>query len=361
MFRTVMKNALRYTVCSENPTSFHTVSVVLLNGLPDGFSYARGTPESRIFAVQQRFIVSLFMLNVLLTGAGGFSGRAMAQLLEKEGLIVHSLGAKPLLRQHHHTLDITSVEEIAVALRTIKPVFVFHLAGVVRSAAVQDFYTVNTQFAVALLTALEQESLKPATLLVGTAAEVGQPRPEQLPIREDMPAIPLEHYGISKLAQTYAALAVWKRAGIPVVVARPSNIIGAGMPQHFVVQSFASQIAGMIRGELPPVLKTGNLNSERDFISVDEVVNAYWRLVNTTAAHGEIVNVCAGVPTPVKTIVSKLAHLSGLRIMVETDPALMRPVDVPVHYGSTEKFQRLLGYVPQTNLDAVLADVLKAS
>jgi GDP-4-dehydro-6-deoxy-D-mannose reductase len=301
------------------------------------------------------------MPNVLLTGAGGFSGRAMARLLEQEGMTVHSIGAKPLPRQHHHQLDITSIEDIASVLREVQPAFVFHLAGVVRSAAVQDFYCVNTQFAVALLAALEQEGFKIPTLLVGTAAEVGQPRPEQLPIREDMPAAPLEHYGISKLAQTHVALAAWKRAGIPVVVARPSNIIGAGMPKHFVVQSFASQIASMMRGELPLVLKTGNLNSERDFISIDEVVKAYWQLVNTPAAHGEVVNVCAGVATPIKAIVSKLAHLSGLRIVVETDPALMRPVDVPVHYGSTEKFQHLLGYAPQTNLDEVLGEVLRAS
>jgi GDP-4-dehydro-6-deoxy-D-mannose reductase len=306
-------------------------------------------------------------MKALLTGIGGFSGSHLARFLVEQGVEVHSVGTRLLELPNHTAFDITSTtsaDAIETVLHRVQPDYIFHLAGVVRSPNPQDFYRFNTAYAVSLLTALERTGAKTPTLLVGTAAEVGMPTPEQLPIREDMPPNPLEHYGISKLAQTLVGLAAWKRVGIPVVVARPSNIIGVGMPQHFVVQSFASQIARLMRsetmrGEVPPVLKTGNLASSRDFVDVRDLVNIYWDLLRTPAAFGEVVNVCAGVATPIEEIVKKFALLSGLPIVVETDPALYRPVDVPVHYGSTEKLERLLGYKPRTDLDASLKNILE--
>ncbi len=285
----------------------------------------------------------------------------MLRFLEAQGIAVHTIGSKALESEHHHVVEITNAAEIGAVLQSVRPDCIFHLAGVVRHPDPQVFYRVNTQYAVALLTALETNKLQIPTLLVGTAAEYGQPTPAQLPIREDMPPNPLEHYGISKLAQTLAALAAHKRSGLPIVVARPSNIIGAGMPQHFVVQSFASQIAAMQRGEIVSVLKTGNLASSRDFIDVSDMARIYWDLLQTPKAFGEVVNVCAGVATPIAAIVGTLTKLSGLDITVETDPALMRPVDVPVHYGSVEKLLLLLGYAPQTDLEASLEAILKAS
>jgi GDP-4-dehydro-6-deoxy-D-mannose reductase len=339
-------------------------------------------------------------MKALLTGAGGFSGQAMTRFLAAQGVETYSIGAHalspsvsprhtPSHTPRHTQLDITSAEQIESALQAIEPDYVFHLAGVVRSPDPQLFYRVNTAFAVALFSAAEsihKKTAKPLPILcVGTAAELGQPRPDQLPIREDMPPKPLEHYGISKLTQTHVALAAHARAGLPVVVARPSNIIGAGMPQHFVVQSFATQIAAMMRDEQSNhrqtatqiatqitaprrnTLRTGNLASARDFISIGDVVQAYWQLLNTPAAFGELVNVCSGVATPIASIVEQLTSLASaavptLAIDIETDPALVRPVDVLVHYGSTEKFQSLVGVPPaHTPLEAVLEEILYAS
>jgi GDP-4-dehydro-6-deoxy-D-mannose reductase len=339
----------------------------------------------------------------LLTGAGGFTGQAMTRFLASKGVEVHSIGAhaapafhapsSTAPQAHTHTqLDITSASQIASALQAIQPDYIFHLAGVVRSPDPQDFYRVNTAFAVALLTALETvaapSTTSPRVLMVGTAAEVGQPRPDQLPIREDMPPNPLEHYGISKLAQTHAARAAHLRTGLHVVVARPSNMIGVGMPQHFVVQSFATQIAAMMRSAAASgraneatneaVLRTGNLSSARDFMSVEAACEAFWQLANTPEAAGEVVNVCSGVATPIANIVQILIRQAQqqcpqLHIRVETDPALMRPVDVPVHYGSTEKFHALTQSSSATDsvtdsvtdattsLEAALEAILRAS
>jgi len=305
------------------------------------------------------------MTTILLSGAGGFSGAYMKRFLEAQGATVHTFGAKALPKERserHMVVDIGNADVMAALVRSIKPDAIFHLAGVVRSPDPMVFYRVNTEFSVALLTGIEKTGEQIPTLMVGTAAEVGQPRAEHLPIREDMPAKPLEHYGISKLAQTHAALAAHKRTGLPVVVARPSNIIGAGMPEHFVVQSFASQIASIMRGAAAPVLKTGNLASARDFIAIETVCQVYWDLLRSPEAYGEVVNVCSGIATPITEIVETLTKLSGREIRVETDPALYRAVDVPVHYGSVEKLLRILGTLPpRIPLEVTLERVLQAS
>lgn len=306
------------------------------------------------------------MLNkVLLTGAGGFSGKYLREFLVGRGIEVHSMGQRvpqtDALRRYHHLIDITSTSEINHVLKNFQPDYLIHLAGVVRHTDPQVFYRVNTQYAVAILTALERHEPHIPSLFVGTAAEYGQPRPEDLPLKEDVICKPLDHYGISKYAQTLEVLAAHKRSGLPVVIARPSNIVGAGMPAHFVVQSFASQIAKIRRGEQPPILKTGNLQSSRDFISIAEVCKIYWDLIQTPAAYGEVVNVCSGIATPISNLVTRLIELSGLEISVETDPALYRAVDVPIHYGSTEKLRRILGYTPSLLLQETLTEILETS
>jgi GDP-4-dehydro-6-deoxy-D-mannose reductase len=142
---------------------------------------------------------------------------------------------------------------------------------------------------------------------------------------------------------------------------RPFNIIGAGMPAHLAVQSFARQIIDGPGGSTrhPKVLKVGNLNSARDFLDIGEVTKLYWKLIQTPQAYGEIINVCSGIGINMGTLLDKLIAMSGASIKVEVDPARFKPVDIPVHYGSTVKLAGLAGYVPQLDLAASLKAILE--
>jgi GDP-4-dehydro-6-deoxy-D-mannose reductase len=88
------------------------------------------------------------------------------------------------------------------------------------------------------------------------------------------------------------------------------------------------------------------------------VVKIYWHLIQTSLAYGEIINVCSGQGTVIKDLLEKLVELSTINVDIRTDSARFKPVDVPVHYGSVEKLQRLLGYTPQTNLESVLKSII---
>ncbi len=301
-------------------------------------------------------------MKALLTGAGGFCGRHLMSYLEKQGVEVHTLSSRTFGESpRHHVIDLNNVSAMTSALVSVQPDYVFHLAGISHASDPALFYQVNTQYAVRLLYAMEQASLgdRPA-LLVGTSAEYGLVSAEQLPIREDLQPRPYNHYGISKLAQTLEGLSAAGK-GRHVVVVRPFNIIGAGMPEHLALQSFARQVAEIKKGLIPPVIEVGNLESSRDFIDVHDSTEIYWRLVRTPSAWGEVINVCSGRETNIGYLLSRLVDMAGISIEVRTNPSRFKQIDVKSHYGSVEKMRRVLGIMPMTSLDASLESVLKDS
>ena len=231
----------------------------------------------------------------------------------------------------------TDWKAIAGVIEAVKPDYVFHLAGIVKASDPTLFYRVNSLYATALLHALEMAGHKDCpVLLAGTAAEYGLISEKELPIAEDLPPRPYSHYGVSKLAQTLAGLVVAKQRR-PIVVVRPFNVIGPGMPEHLVVQSMAVQVNEIQAGRKPPVLHAGNLETSRDFLGVREVVGIYWQLIRNPAAYGQVINVCSGKPTPIREILDTLLEITGCSAQIRTDPARIKEIDIPVHFGSVEK------------------------
>jgi nucleoside-diphosphate-sugar epimerase len=266
------------------------------------------------------------------------------------------MGPNPVGRTHHR-LDPSDMGAIIHAVEEARPDCVFHLAGVSGPQEFLASYSINVMYGARLLEALAvtgQEGCP--VLLVGTSAEYGMVDAEHLPIREETPARPYSHYGISKLAQTSMGVLV-ARTGRPLIMARPFNIIGPGMPEHLVIQTLARQLANIHRGVCGPVLEVGNLSASRDFVSVHDAVRIYWDLVRTPAAYGEIVNVCSGRPVVIGDLLERFMSLTGLQVEVRTDPRRVKPMDVPVHYGSPERLRRLVGFVPSGELDAVIMEI----
>ena len=88
-----------------------------------------------------------------------------------------------------------------------------------------------------------------------------------------------------------------------------------------------------------------------------DVVAAY-RMLAIDGRPGEISNVCSGVDVSMQAVVDALCDLSGRSITLEVDPALFRPVDVPVLRGSAEFLYATTGWEPTITLATTLADVL---
>jgi len=179
-----------------------------------------------------------------------------------------------------------------------------------------------------------------------------------LPQTEESPLRPNNPYAVSKVAQDFLGLQYHLAYGLPVVRVRPFNHTGPGQSPRFVVPAFASQIARIEVGLQEPVLRVGNLDAARDFSDVRDIVRAY-HLAVTEGEPGEVYNLASGRPQPVRGLLETLLGYSQVKIRVERDEERSRPVDVPVVYGSAEKFHRQTGWEPQIPFEQTLRDTLE--
>lgn len=308
-------------------------------------------------------------MRALITGAGGFAGGHLCTYLlvhtdwEVVGTVYpqppESSPAEPRLRLRF--ADLRDPRDVEALLGRVQPDYVFHLAAQsFVPASFQDPWTTlenNIRAELNLLEAVRRSGREVRVLVVGSNEEYGAPTPEELPQTEDSPLRPNNPYAVSKVTQDFLGLQYYLAYGVPVVRVRPYNHTGPGQSPRFVVPAFAEQIARIEAGLQEPVLKVGNLDSARDFTDVRDIVRAY-HLAATKGEAGEVYNLASGRPLSVRGLLEVLLSYSRAEIRVERDPSRYRPVDVPVVYGSAEKFRCRTGWEPDIPFEQTLRDVL---
>jgi len=174
---------------------------------------------------------------------------------------------------------------------------------------------------------------------------------------ETSPVHPNSPYAASKLMTEALAEHYATTFNMRVTTARAFNHIGPRQSEAFVCSDFARQIAEMKLGWRKPVLSTGTLTAERDFTDVRDVVRAYMLLAEL-GTPGETYNVCSGKARSIADIVHLLVQASGIDVVVETDPARVRPIEVPRVVGNFAKIRSEVGWEPHLALRDTLAAML---
>ena len=308
-------------------------------------------------------------MQALITGAGGFVGRHLCEYLLKHtdwgltGTLFHPSEEieSPSTRLRHHSLDLRTREGVYSVFEDSRPDFIFHLAAQssVPTALKDPWDTLenNVQSELNLLEAVRESGREVKFLVIGSNEEYGAPKPEDLPQTERSPLRPNNPYAVSKIAQDFLGLQYYLAYGIPVVRVRPFNHTGPGQSPRFVVPAFASQIARIEVGLQEPVMRVGNLSTSRDFTDVRDIVRAY-HLAVTEGEPGEVYNLASGQAHSIQDLLQTLLSYSEVDIRVERDPDKYRPVDVPLVYGSAEKFQDRTGWKPEIQFERTLQDTL---
>jgi GDP-4-dehydro-6-deoxy-D-mannose reductase len=292
-------------------------------------------------------------VRALITGAGGFVGPHLVDHLRRQGDVVVpvDVGNGPDLRDHRAW---------AALVRSERPEVIFHLAGLSDVGASwhdpQATFEVNLMGTVSVLEAARLAGT--GRVVVISSAEVyGVVATDELPIVEDHPLVPSSPYGASKQAAEDVARQYHRGHGLETVIARPFNHIGPGQSTRFAAPAFADQIAAAERRGGPATLRHGDLTPERDLTDVRDVVRAY-RLLAESGRPGEVYNVCSGRSTSMATVLETLLELTGAAVTTETDPARIRPVEVPVQRGSPARLAATTGWRPTIDLRASLSGVL---
>jgi GDP-4-dehydro-6-deoxy-D-mannose reductase len=297
-------------------------------------------------------------MNILITGAGGFTATHLIPRLRLEGdvflagtdALAELVNSKSL--DSYVRADLTDFRQVVQVMQKTKPDWIFNLAGLARGNA-PDLHRVNLMGAINVLEAAKAEAPNAHLLLIGSAAEYGIWPASHMPLSEDHECKPVGAYGLSKYAMTLAAQD-YARAGTKVVVARPFNLIGAGMPANLVAGAIAQRIkTALANGD--STITVGNMATERDFVAVGDAVDAYVKLLRT-GAWGQVFNICSGQASSIQSVLETLLSFAPRPIEVVEDESLKRPNDPPSVVGDATKARRTFGFNPRVPLyDSLLA------
>jgi GDP-4-dehydro-6-deoxy-D-mannose reductase len=215
-------------------------------------------------------------------------------------------------------------------------------------------YRVNFLGACSILEAARKTSPGVRLLLVGSGHVYGAADPGAPPFDESSPLRPDSPYSWTKTAADLLG-SVYQRRGVDVVRVRPFNHTGAGRPDRFVESSFARQIAEIEAGLRPPTIEVGNLDAVRDFLDVEDVIEAYLRLLDPKVPAGPY-NVASGEGISIRDLLDLLLAETWVRPEVKLDRARWRPANSSV--GCAERLEKATGWAPRVPLRETLKRLL---
>ncbi|WP_434309600.1 GDP-mannose 4,6-dehydratase [Hominifimenecus sp. rT4P-3] len=300
-------------------------------------------------------------MKALIVGGSGFVGGYLAQDLKKVGwsVAMTMLSSEKAPEGHDvYPLNILEQAQIADILRCLCPDVIFHLAA--QSSVGLSWKNpaltvdVNIKGAVNLLEAVREiPDYQPRILLIGSGEEYGYVLPEEVPVSENIKVRPGNLYAATKVAQNLIGNIYAKAYGMPIVMVRAFNHIGAGQKTGFVVADFCKQVAEVEAGLREPVIQVGNLSARRDFTDVRDVVRAY-RLLAEKGKSGETYNVGSGHAVGIDELLAQILSLSEAKIRVEVDAKRLRPIDIPVIEADIAKLKGHTGWKPEIPLRETL-------
>lgn len=291
---------------------------------------------------------------LLITGLSGFVGRNLHGYLSGDSNALWDIVVVP-------RFDLRDPGAIRSALVGETPDAVIHLAGqpFVPESFRDPVGTLQTNLIGTqhLLSVLKELGFHGSFLYVSSGDVYGQVAEDQLPIREDLPAIPRNPYSVSKFAaealcRQWSFMVPWR-----IMIARAFNHIGPGQSETFIVPSVARQLHRIRLGQQEPVIQVGDIDITRDFLDVRDVVNAYLSLLER-GTNGETYNVCSGVERSVRDLIGLMMELSGIDARLVADPTRFRPAEQRRVCGSYAKLHKATGWSPEMDLRDTLQRVL---
>ena len=296
------------------------------------------------------------MKHCLVTGGAGFIGAAIARRLTERGdrvTVVDDLstgarenvpaGADFVLADLRSGAAVDALDGRGVDA-------ILHLGGqssgeISHTNPIADFDT-NARGTFLLLRWAERQAIK-RFLFASSMAVYGS---TEGPVAEACLPQPVSFYGASKVAAEAEVSLFGRHGGAPTIL-RMFNVYGPGQNLGNLRQGMASiYLAYLLRGE--PIVVKGSLDRYRDFVYIDDVVDAWLRALEAPSSIGGIYNVGTGLKTTVRALVDGLVRAAGHAAgTVPVTVASETPGDVHGSVADISNITRVLGWAPRVALD----------
>lgn len=306
----------------------------------------------------------------LITGITGFAGSHLAELLLEKGYEVYGT-TRPRSKTDNidhikrklklYDADLLDSHSLYAIVLDIRPDFIFHLAAqsFVQSswASPANTLEMNTVGSVHLFEAVRRAKVDPIIQIACSSEEYGLVYPNEVPVKETNPLRPLSPYAVSKIAMDYLGYQYHQSYGMKIVRTRGFNHTGPRRGEVFVTSNFARQIAEIEKGKKESIIEVGNLDAQRDWTDVRDMVRGYLLSVQK-CEYGEVYNICSEKAVRVSDMLNLLLSLSKVKIKIQKDPSRMRPSDLPVLLGDCTRFRKATGWKPVIPFKKTMKDLL---
>lgn len=289
------------------------------------------------------------MKKVLITGAEGFVGSYLYEVLKDKYIVEGTYFADRSLEYTSYKLDFTDKKKVFEFFENKDYDYIFHLAGQSSTkVALKDPYLtffVNINSTLNIIESLRLNQRKKTKFLFISTSDV-YGIPEYLPIDEKHPLNPQNPYSISKKV-TEEIIKGYEKFGLDYIIIRAFNHIGVGQNENFFIPSLIKKIIESNDG----VVKVGNLDLKRDFTDVRDMVYAYSLAMDLEKG---VYNICSGKSFLLRDIAEKLVKISGKKIHFQVDESLLRKNEPEDFFGNCNLFKSLTGYKNKYSIEESL-------
>lgn len=294
----------------------------------------------------------------LVTGADGFIGSHLCELLVQSGYDVRALvyynswGSRGNLEQCNQEL-VNDMEVISGDVRDYHSVkqsmtgcdIVFHLAALIGIPysyhAPASYVDTNIGGTLNVLQAARELETK---RVIHTSTSEAYGSAKFVPITEEHPLQPQSPYSATKIGADQLALSYFRSFGSPVTIVRPFNTYGPRQSPRAVIPATIMQVASGLSA-----IKLGSLHPTRDFNYATDTARGFLAAAEAEQVNGEVINIGSNFEISIGDTVKLIAEVMNVEITVETDHSRIRPEasEVDRLWADNSKARRLLGWEPE--------------
>ncbi|WP_110933844.1 NAD-dependent epimerase/dehydratase family protein [Paenibacillus bouchesdurhonensis] len=295
---------------------------------------------------------------VLVTGAGGFTGRHACRKLAEKGYRVAAIVRtraslevmSPISGVDYYVCDMNKPDQVQEIVQCVAPQYVLHLAG--RNSVSESwvnpvlYVESNIMATVHLLNALR--GYEDAMILIASS---------RLKFDLRFPVEPTHPYGLSKSIQEAVSLAWGQLFQQKIVLAEPGNLVGPG-PSTGICSLLAGHIAALERGEPRGPFRLSSTQATRDFLDVRDAVNAY-ELLLQQGVPGEVYPVCSGVDKSLGEVCKSFISLARVDCLIEEESRSEHAGVLPETPNIQPEALKEMGWSPSVAWDSSVNDILQ--
>lgn len=284
---------------------------------------------------------------VLITGIDGFTGKHFESFLKKQGYDVFGTVLSQSKSDKHLICDIRDYSDVKNVISKVQPDYILHFVAISfvgenNSSLIYDINVIGTQN---ILDAVLFTQLNPEKIIIASSATIyGNQNHEVLD--ESMCPMPVNHYGISKLAMEHVVSTYFDKLNI--IITRPFNYTGIGQAEHFLIPKIVKHYQ-----DKAEIIELGNLHVAREFNSIDFVAKVYMELMQSNL-NSETVNLCSSKAIKLLDVIDMMNDIASYEIEVRVNPAFVRENEIPILKGSDEKLCSLIGKIQMDDFKITL-------